>query len=213
MCIRDSVVIAFTVYGGTWLAQPLTPIAAIACFAVLFFTIIAASFGVVHEADLLAHKLGEPYGTLILTLSIVSIEVILIASVLLGPGEFPTIGRDSIFAVMMIIVNLVMGICLIAGGLKYGEQEFNAQGANAYLAMIVLLTGTALVLPNYLSGAGEFTTLQGWTIAAITAALYAVFLLLQMRSEKRLFIQPHPGLMAVAAVSYTHLTLPTIYSV
>ena len=133
----------------------------------MFFTIIAASFGVVHEADLLAHKLGEPYGTLILTLSIVSIEVILIASVLLGPGEFPTIGRDSIFAVMMIIVNLVMGICLIAGGLKYGEQEFNAQGANAYLAMIVLLTGTALVLPNYLSGAGEFTTLQGLSLIHI----------------------------------------------
>lgn len=193
------VVIAFTVYGGAWLAEPLTPTAAAACFAVLFFTIVAASFGVVHEADLLAHKLGEPYGTLILTLSIVSIEVILIASVLLGPGEFPTIGRDSIFAVMMIIVNLVMGICLIAGGLKHGEQEFNAQGANAYLSMIALLTGTALVLPNYLSGAGEFAPLQAWTIAAVTAGLYAVFLLLQMRSESRLFIQPGPGMMAVPA--------------
>lgn len=193
------VVIAFTVYGGTWLAEPLTPATAAACFAVLFFTIVAASFGVVHEADLLAHKLGEPYGTLILTLSIVSIEVILIASVLLGPGEFPTIGRDSIFAVMMIIVNLVMGICVIAGGLKHGEQEFNAQGANAYLSMIALLTGTALVLPNHLSGAGEFAPLQAWTIAAVTAALYAVFLLLQMRSESRLFIQPRPGMMAVPA--------------
>lgn len=193
------VVIAFTVYGGTWLAEPLTPTTAAACFAVLFFTIVAASFGVVHEADLLAHKLGEPYGTLILTLSIVSIEVILIASVLLGPGEFPTIGRDSIFAVMMIIVNLVMGICVIAGGLKHGEQEFNAQGANAYLSMITLLTGTALVLPNHLSGAGEFAPLQAWTIAAVTAALYAVFLLLQMRSESRLFIQPRPGMMAVPA--------------
>lgn len=197
------VVIAFTVYGGTWLAQPLTPVAAMVCFAVLFFTIIAASFGVVHEADLLAHKLGEPYGTLILTLSIVSIEVILIASMLLGPGEFPTIGRDSIFAVMMIILNLVMGLCLVVGGLKHGEQEYNAQGANAYLTMIVLLTGTALVLPNYLSGAGEFTTLQAWTIAAITAGLYAVFLWLQMGREKRLFIQPPAGQMAVAAGNAT----------
>jgi len=197
------VVIAFTVYGGTWLAQPLTPVAAMLCFAVLFFTIIAASFGVVHEADLLAHKLGEPYGTLILTLSIVSIEVILIASMLLGPGEFPTIGRDSIFAVMMIILNLVMGLCLVVGGLKHGEQEYNAQGANAYLTMIVLLTGTALVLPNYLSGAGEFTPLQAWTIAAITAGLYAVFLWLQMGCEKRLFIQPPAGQMAVAAGSAT----------
>ncbi|RBL85081.1 calcium:proton antiporter [Streptomyces cavourensis] len=197
------VVIAFTVYGGAWLAQPLTPVAAMVCFAVLFFTIIAASFGVVHEADLLAHKLGEPYGTLILTLSIVSIEVILIASMLLGPGEFPTIGRDSIFAVMMIILNLVMGLCLVVGGLKHGEQEYNAQGANAYLTMIVLLTGTALVLPNYLSGAGEFTTLQAWTIAAITAGLYAVFLWLQMGREKRLFIQPTAGQMAVAAGNAT----------
>lgn len=200
------VVIAFTVYGGTWLAEPLTPATAAACFAVLFFTIVAASFGVVHEADLLAHKLGEPYGTLILTLSIVSIEVILIASVLLGPGEFPTIGRDSIFAVMMIIVNLVMGICVIAGGLKHGEQEFNAQGANAYLSMIALLTGTALVLPNHLSGAGEFAPLQAWTIAAVTAALYAVFLLLQMRSESRLFIQPRPGMMAVPARAKTSIS-------
>lgn len=200
------VVIAFTVYGGTWLAEPLTPATAAACFAVLFFTIVAASFGVVHEADLLAHKLGEPYGTLILTLSIVSIEVILIASVLLGPGKFPTIGRDSIFAVMMIIVNLVMGICVIAGGLKHGEQEFNAQGANAYLSMIALLTGTALVLPNHLSGAGEFAPLQAWTIAAVTAALYAVFLLLQMRSESRLFIQPRPGMMAVPARAKTSIS-------
>ena len=195
------VVIAFTIKGDAWLAEPLTPLVALVCFTVLFFTIIAASFGVVHEADLLAHKLGEPYGTLILTLSIVSIEVILIASVLLGQGEFPTIGRDSIFAVMMIIINLVMGICLIAGGLKYGEQEFNAQGTNAYLAMIILLTGTALVMPNYLSGAGEFTSLQAWTIAGITAVLYAVFLLLQMRQEKRLFIQPPLGQMAVAAAA------------
>ncbi len=200
------VVIAFTVYGDTWLAEPLTPATAAACFPVLFFTIVAASFGVVHEADLLAHKLGEPYGTLILTLSIVSIEVILIASVLLGPGEFPTIGRDSIFAVMMIIVNLVMGICVIAGGLKHGEQEFNAQGANAYLSMIALLTGTALVLPNHLSGAGEFAPLQAWTIAAVTAALYAVFLLLQMRSESRLFIQPRPGMMAVPACAKTSIS-------
>lgn len=195
------VVIAFSLKGNTWLAEPLTPLVALVCFTVLFFTIIAASFGVVHEADLLAHKLGEPYGTLILTLSIVSIEVILIASVLLGHGEFPTIGRDSIFAVMMIIVNLVMGICLIAGGLKYAEQEFNAQGTNAYLAMIILLTGTALVMPNYLSGVGEFTSLQAWTIAGITAVLYAVFLLLQMRQEKRLFIQPPLGQMAVAAAA------------
>ncbi|MFJ1302027.1 calcium:proton antiporter [Pseudomonadota bacterium AL_CKDN230030165-1A_HGKHYDSX7] len=196
-----TVVAAFTVFGADWLANPLTPATALAAFAVLFFTIIAASFGVVHEADHLAHRLGEPYGTLILTLSIVSIEVILIASVLLGRGEFPTIGRDSIFAVMMIIVNLVMGICLIAGGLRHGGQEYNAQGTKAYLGMMVLLTGMALVLPNHLSGEGEFNTQQAWVIAGLIAALYAVFLALQMRGERHLFIQPPAGSMTVRGTS------------
>ncbi|VFR16478.1 putative calcium/proton antiporter [plant metagenome] len=197
LALAWAMVAAFTVFGPAWLAAPLTPLVALAAFLALFLTILAASFGVVHEADGLAHKLGEPYGTLILTLSIVLIEVILIASVLLGPGEFPTIGRDSIFAVMMIIVNLVMGICLVAGGLRHGEQEFNAQGAGVYLSMIMLLTAVSLVLPNFLAGAGEFDRLQGWAVAALTGALYAVFLWLQMRGERRLFIQPPLGQMEV----------------
>lgn len=197
LALAWTMVAAFTVFGPAWLAAPLTPLVALAAFLALFLTILAASFGVVQEADGLAHQLGEPYGTLILTLSIVLIEVILIASVLLGPGEFPTIGRDSIFAVMMIIVNLVMGICLVAGGLRHGEQEFNAQGAGVYLSMIMLLTAVSLVLPNFLAGAGEFDRLQGWAVAALTGALYAVFLWLQMRGERRLFIQPPLGQMEV----------------
>lgn len=93
-----------------------------------------ASFGVAGEADELSHQLGEPYGTLVLTLSIVSIEVILIAAVMSGPGETQTITRDSIFAVMMIILNLVTGICLVVGAARYGEQEYNTQGALAFAA-------------------------------------------------------------------------------
>lgn len=187
----------FIAFGGSWLAAPLGPGLAAGVFALLFATILAASFGVVHEADHLAQQLGEPYGTLILTLSIVSIEVILIASVLLGPGDSSAIGRDSIFAVMMIIMNLVIGICLLAGSARHGDQEYNAQGATAYLAMIVLLTGTALVLPNHLGGAGAFSTPQALGMAALTACLYAAFLWLQMRSHKRYFIQPAAGSMAV----------------
>lgn len=187
----------FTLYGAAWLAAPLTPAVAGLCFAVLLATIVAASFGVVHEADYLAHRLGEPYGTLILTLSIVSIEVILIAAVLLGPAEAPTIGRDSIFAVLMIILNLVMGICFVAGAAKNGEQEFNAQGATAYLSMIALLTTVALVLPRFTSVPGEFTAGQAVGIGTLTALLYAVFLWKQIGSHKRLFVQPPPGSMVV----------------
>lgn len=193
------VVGVFFTVGGSWLAAPLNPVGAACIFAILFITIVAASFGVVREADHLAHQLGEPYGTLILTLSIVAIEVILIASMLLGPGEAPTIGRDSIFAVMMIIMNLVMGICLIAGAARNGDQEYNAQGAVTYISMILLLTGTALVLPKFTSGLGEFTSSQAVAISVLTAVLYAAFLWAQMGSQRRYFVQPAPGMMVVPA--------------
>lgn len=191
------VVVGFMALGADGLAARLDPWVAGGVFTVLFGTILAASFGVVHEADHLAQQLGEPYGTLILTLSIVSIEVILIAAVLLGPGQFPTIGRDSIFAVMMIIMNLVIGVCLIAGAARHGDQEFNAQGGSAYLSMIALLTGVSLVLPNHTGGAGEFSTAQAVGIAAITVALYGIFLWMQMRSHRRFFVQPPRGAMAI----------------
>ncbi|WP_196769548.1 hypothetical protein [Stenotrophomonas maltophilia] len=99
----------------------MTPPVAAIIFLALFATILTASSGVVGEADQLADELGEPYGTLILTLSIVLIEVVLIASVLIGPGDNPTIGRYSIFAIMMIILNLVMGVSLIGGALRNGD--------------------------------------------------------------------------------------------
>lgn len=191
------VVAGFTLAADGWLGAGMGPVMAGLAFALLFGTILAASFGVVHEADHLAHQLGEPYGTLILTLSIVSIEVILIASVLLGPGHFPTIGRDSIFAVMMIIMNLVIGVCLITGASRHGDQEFNAQGASAYLSMVALLTGVSLVLPNHTSGAGEFSAVQAVGISVITVLLYGVFLWMQMRSHRRFFVQPPRGAMAI----------------
>lgn len=197
-----AVVGLFFSFGNRWLAAPIDPVTASLVFAGLFVTILAASFGVVREADHLAHQLGEPYGTLILTLSIVSIEVILIASVLLGPAEVPTIGRDSIFAVMMIILNLVMGICLVAGAARNGDQEYNAQGAVTYLSMIVLLTGTALVLPKFTSGAGEFTHTQAVAMSVLTALLYGAFLWKQMSSYRRLFIQPEPGAMAIGHTAF-----------
>lgn len=193
------VVGVFSLWGAQWLSEPFDSTIAIICFIALFSTIIMASFGVVSEADHLAHQLGEPYGTLILTLSIVSIEVILIASVLLGPGDFPTIGRDAIFSVMMIILNLVTGLCLLFGGLRYREQEYNAQGSITYLSMITVLTGLALILPNYVSGAGEFSFVQAIAFSVITIVVYGAFLWMQIGGYSRLFIQPKSGCMAVPA--------------
>lgn len=191
-----SVVVVFTLWGPGWMGAGLTPAIAGGIFLALFATILAASFGVVGEADHLAEALGEPYGTLILTLAIVLIEVVLIVSVLLGPGDNPTIGRDSIFAVMMIIMNLVLGACLI-GGARNGDQEYNAQGAITYLSMIMVLTGMTLILPKYTGTGNTFTNAQAIGITAITVFVYVVFLWMQMRSRRHYFIQPPIGQMMV----------------
>lgn len=192
------VVVAFQIGGQGWLSPSMTPLMAGVCFAILFVIILMAAFEVVGEADELAHSLGEPYGTLILTLSIVSIEVILIAAVMMGPNEAPTIGRDFIFAVLMIILNLVTGICLIVGGLRYGEQEYNAQGAVAFISMTVVLVGTALLLPNTLStGNGTFWPSQAIVLSVLTVLLYGAFLLLQMGRYRRYFVQPKEGALSI----------------
>ncbi|MGS4344624.1 calcium:proton antiporter [Myroides odoratus] len=194
-----AIVVLFLVFGPGLFDEALTGTIALGTFLLLLFTIIGAAFGVVKEADALAHKLGEPYGTLILTLSIVSIEVILIAAVLLGPGDNPTIGKDSIFSVMMIIMNLVMGLCILLGGFKFGEQEYNAQGTLSYMAMIILLGGIGLLLPNFIQGAGggAFTPTQAIVLAGLVIVLYGFFLLLQMKNYKHLYQQPKAGNMGI----------------
>lgn len=193
------VVLLFTVWGDSILGESIQALAATSAFIVLLVTIIAAAFGVVREADELAHKLGEPYGTLILTLSIVAIEVILIAAVMLGPAESSTIGKDSIFSVMMIIMNLVIGLCILIGGLRYGEQEYNAQGAMSYIAMIIMLGSLSMILPNYIEGAGNgvFTPIQALTLAIVITLLYAFFLFFQIKSYSYMYVQPPKGRMNI----------------
>lgn len=189
----------FYTVGSSLFGANMSQNTAIFGFAILLATIIAASFGVVKEADELAHKLGEPYGTLILTLSIVSIEVILISAVMLGPGEFPTIGRDSIFSVMMIIMNLVVGLCILLGSLKYGELEYNAQGTLTYISMIVLLGGMSLLLPNAIIGAGQgiFTSAQAIILSMLIVVMYGFFLVYQMKDYRHLYVQPKKGAMEI----------------
>jgi len=200
------VVGVFYFFGDSFFGESMSATAAIFIFITLLATIITASFGVVKEADELAHKLGEPYGTLILTLSIVSIEVILIAAVMLGPGEFPTIGKDSIFSVMMIIMNLVVGLCVLLGSLKHGEQEYNAQGTLTYISMIILLGGMSLMLPNTIIGIGNgaFSATQAIVLSTLIVVLYGSFLLLQMKGYRHLYVQPKKGDMEILFAHRNH---------
>src|SRR6478736_5570388 len=118
-------------------------------FAWLFAVILWSAMCVVRHADCLAIKLGEPYGTLILTLSAISIEVMTISAAMLHGANNPTLARDTMFAVLMIALNGLVGLSLLLGGLRYREQHYNIQGTNAYLNTIMALAVLGLVLPNY----------------------------------------------------------------
>ena len=120
-------------------------------FAWLFAVIVAGSAAVVRHADCLAALLGEPYGTLILTLSVASIEIMTIGIVMTTGDPNPTLARDTMFSVVMIVLNGLVGMALLLGGLRYQEQEYNLQGVNAYLSVIVALAVFGLVVPNLTS--------------------------------------------------------------
>ncbi|MET0249224.1 MAG: calcium:proton antiporter [Sphingobium sp.] len=177
-------------------------------FAWLLAITFWAAFGVVHEAEELADILGEPYGTLILTLSIVIIEVALISAVMLGPKALPTLGRDTMFAVLMIVLNGVVGLGLLVGGLRHHQQSFNLQGASAYLAVTIPLAVIALVLPNFTTSTvpGTFSTGQAILFSLLTIALYGIFLWLQTGRHKGFFqpIQPTQNVEEVDASPLPH---------
>lgn len=166
------------------------PLVAGAIFTWLMGTIVWAAFGVVHEAEEVAERLGEPLGTLVLTLSIVVIEVALIGAVMLGAKHVPTLGRDTMFAVLMIVLNGVVGLCLLVGGLRFHRQSYNLQGAGAYLAVIIPLSVVALVLPNFTtsSALGMLTLVQAVAFSAFTIGLYGIFLWLQTGRHRGFFV-------------------------
>ena len=148
---------------------------ALALAAIVAVIVIAAG-GVVAQAEALAHRLGDPYGTLVLTLSIVVIEVVLIAAVMLDPGDHATIARDSVMAVSMIIMNLVLGLCLLVGGIRREAMQVNRTGTSVYLVLLIGLGAMAFAVPAVLGEDGAYAPVQGVTIAAMTVAVYAVFL-------------------------------------
>ena len=159
-------------------------------FVWLFAVILWSAMCVVRHADCLAIKLGEPYGTLILTLSAISIEVVMISTAMLHGANNPTLGRDAIFAVIMIALNGLVGLSLMLGGLRYREQHYNIQGVNAYLNVIMALAVLGLVLPNFTTSTSgpTFSTEQGIFFATVSLLLYAVFLLIQTLRHRGYFL-------------------------
>src|SRR5262245_27753935 len=160
-------------------------------FAWLFEVVLWSAVRVVRHADCLAIKLGEPYGTLILTLSAISIEVVMISTAMLHGENNPTLGRDAIFAVIMIALNGLVGLSLLLGGLRYREQHYNIQGVNAYLNVIMALAVLGLVFPNFTTSTSgpTFSTEQEIFFVAVSLLLYATFLLIETLRHRGYFVE------------------------
>ncbi len=162
-------------------------------FAIWLFGIaIWAAFGVVHHAEVLATRLGEPLGTLVLTLAVVGIEVSLIAAIMLTGVDAPTLARDTMMAVLMIVLGGLTGAALLIGGFLHGEQDYNLPGARAFLGVLVPLAVFALVLPDFTASTNTrtFTPLQASFFAIITVSLYGIFLAIQTVRHRSYFEQP-----------------------
>ena len=179
----------FFLFGAAWMADLSNPAWEGFLFLWLFIAILTSAFGVVRHADCLAIKLGEPYGTLILTLAVIGMEVMMVAAVMLAGKAGPTMARDTMFAVIMIVLNALLGIALLAGGWRHREQQYNLQGAVSFLTMLVPLAVAALVLPYYTTATTSpaLTKFRAVALVLFTAGLYGVFLAVQTRRHPDYF--------------------------
>src|SRR5215475_2129956 len=178
--------VAVTATGYNFTPTPSGLVFAAVLLVVLFGTVFAA----VHHAEMIAHRIGEPFGTLLLTLSVTIIEVALIATLMLGEHEVPTLARDTVFAVVMIVCNGLVGVCIFVGGLRYREQDFQLTGANLYLSVLFVMATISLVMPNYtLTTPGPvYSEAQLEFVSVVTILLYGVFLYTQTVRHRDYFV-------------------------
>jgi len=181
---------------ATALGFTFTPSAAGLGFAAVLLVILFGTvFAAVHHAEVIAERIGEPYGTLLLTLAVTIIEVALIATIMLGEKPVPTLARDTVFAVVMIVCNGLVGICILAGGLRYREQDVQVTGSSLYLSVLIVLATITLIMPNYtLTTPGPiYSAVQLGFVSIVTLVLYGVFLYTQTIRHRDYFISEAAG--------------------
>jgi Ca2+:H+ antiporter len=158
--------------------------------------LIATVFAAVYHAEVVAHRVGEPFGSLVLALAVTIIEVALIVSVMIsGGGDTSGLARDTIFAAVMIVCNGIVGLCLLSGGMRHREQGFQLQGANAALSVLIALTTLTMVFPNVtVSTAGPtFSSSQLIFAAIASVVLYGSFLFVQTIRHRDYFLPVAAG--------------------
>ena len=164
----------------------------IAAIVVLIASVLAA----VHHAEVVAHKVGEPFGTLVLAIAVTVIEVALIVSLMMSnAGDTATLARDTVFAAIMIILNFIIGLCLLAGALRHHEQRFTLKGASAALGVLAAMAVLSLVLPNYTSSSvgPTYVPSQLVFVAVVSLILYATFVLVQTVRHRDYFLPATEG--------------------
>jgi Ca2+:H+ antiporter len=162
-------------------------------FLVVFVAIALGGsvFAAVHHAEVVAHRIGEPYGTLVLALAVTLIEVALIVSLMLAGGaEAAALARDTVFAAVMIILNGIIGLCLLVGGLTHREQSFSLDGVSAALVALGAIVLLTLVFPNYtLTTPGPYySPSQLLLIAVVSLVIYGAFIFTQTIGHRQIFL-------------------------
>jgi Ca2+:H+ antiporter len=153
-------------------------------FGILFVVIMYAAMSVAHHAEMLAEKFGEPYGTLILTISAVIVEIVIIVIMMLHEHN-PVLARDTIYAAIMLDINALLGIAAIIGGIKYGEQPYNVDSSNSYLSMLLVALGIAMVVPHFIDAAHVDMYMMFNVVMFVL--LYITFTKIQLSSHKYFF--------------------------
>jgi Ca2+:H+ antiporter len=181
--------LAFLLFGDTLTADSADPTVQAVVFIWLFFAILWSAMCVVRHAEHLAERLGEPLGTLILTLAVTAIEAASISAVMVHSPDQPTVMRDTIFAVIMIILNGMVGTSLLVGAWRHREQSYNLQGANIYLSVVVPLAVMCLIMPNYThtTPGPTLSFYQQEFLGVMCVGLYAAFLAVQTGRHRGYF--------------------------
>ena len=185
---------AFLVFGKVWLADLSNPVWLAFLLTWLFGVVLFSALAVVRHAEVLAVKLGEPLGTLVLTLSVAGIEIMMIAAIMYTAEGGSSLARDTMFAAVMIVMNGMIGLSLLLGGLRYHEQTYNLQGANAFLAVIVPLAVLSLILPTFTTSSPgpTFSPFQAVFHIVMSVGLYGVFLAIQNLRHRNYFVSSDP---------------------
>ncbi|HEY2781695.1 MAG TPA: hypothetical protein VGI90_13000 [Steroidobacteraceae bacterium] len=163
--------------------------------AIIALTLAGCVFAAVHHAEIVAHRVGEPYGTLVLALAVTLIEVALIVSLMIAGGDdAAALARDTVFAAVMIILNGIIGLCLLVGGLKHREQSFSLDGVSAALVALAAIVVLTLVFPNYTvtTPGPYYSPSQLMLIAVVSLAIYGAFVFAQTIGHRRIFVEEEP---------------------